>query len=305
VFPIVVGWTVFALVTACGGPQKAADGSSSVPTVKVVNPGSEPRQQIRYQPKPQAPDRMEMTLKVRVSTAFTNTALETGHRAADSPSMKISARMMAVTVMPSGDALLTCVIEDVAVLDDMIDPAMRRPIESESSALEGSRGSWQLSPAGIISNVVFEAAPGAQPVRNPRWNLRDVLRDASAVFPDEPIGVGAIWKVTSTQSIAGVTWKRRATYRLRDLSGSIASIDANVEMQASSQPLSVEPNATTRLTSGTSRARADLVIRLDGLFATGTSQGSNGINLNIVRRRQRITTTMQTETIVSVERREL
>ncbi len=65
--------------------------------------------------------------------------------------------------------------------------------------------------------------------------------------------------------------------------------------------MGVEPNASTRLTSGTSNMSAKLSVPLQGLVATGASRGTIETNFAILRGRQRITATIQAETLFSVK----
>jgi len=72
--------------------------------------------------------------------------------------------------------------------------------------------------------------------------------------------------------------------------------------KAGSQALSVEPNATTTVTSGTATMVADLNVPLRGLVPIATAQGSSEVNLSSVQRHLRITSTVRTETLVAMQR---
>jgi Family of unknown function (DUF6263) len=156
-----------------------------------------------------------------------------------------------------------------------------------------------MAPSGVISNIVVGTEHS-----HPRKRLANVvesIRDASVVFPDVEIGVGATWRVTSQQTYSGVTWDRTIKYTLKAVSGGAATVVADITMRAGSQALSVEPNATTRLNSATGNATTELIIPLHGLVPTGMTQGTSEANFSIVRGHLRITSTVQSESSSSIK----
>ena len=290
---------VLAIAVGCG--SQAPHVAKPEPSITVVDVGAEPRRLLRYELTPDATERMELTSKIRMRTAFTNTVLETGQSSADFPTIKNVNLIMVTSLGADGLASVRSEVENITVLDDVVDPALRARTEADVAQLKGSRVSWRMTPSGRISDVAVEA-PNASPSRRNRLsNLADAVRETSVMFPAAAIGIGATWQVTSEHSSAGVTWNRTATYRLKALTDSSATIDAQFVMRAPSQALSVEPNASTKLTSGTSNANGELIVPLRGLVATGSAQGTSEMNLLIVRGRLRITSTVQTETLLSVK----
>lgn len=95
-------------------------------------------------------------------------------------------------------------------------------------------------------------------------------------------------------------WQRSVKYRLRSLDDSTATVLAEVTMSAGSQALSVEPNATTRVTSGT--VVEELTVPLRALVPSGTARGTTEVNFSIVKGHARITSTVRAETTVAVQR---
>jgi hypothetical protein len=106
--------------------------------------------------------------------------------------------------------------------------------------------------------------------------------------------------VTSKVRAAEVRWNRVATYRLVALTESTATVDVSISMRAGSQPIRVEPNATTRLTSGKSSVTGQLVIPLHGVVATGSLQQTSELSLQSVRRLLRVQSTTRTESQLTV-----
>ncbi len=295
------GWLGALLVVtfACGGSPSSPRVAKR--TFALLEAGAEPRQRLRYAPVLHVPERMEMRLKFHVAAAATNPGLTAGRWSTGDPAVRFAGRVEVTAITPDGEAMVTYVVEDASLLEGGGDPAVRRSIEAEIAALKGCRGSWRMSPLGTLSEIVFDAPRGSGSTPTRFAFVRDMIPDTSVVFPEAEIGVGATWQATSRHAWSGVMWDREATYRLRELAGSVATVEVDVVMRAPPQSLSVEPNASTRLTSGTSHTSVKLSVPLQGLVATGTSRGTFETNFAIVRGGQRAAATLQSETLLSVK----
>jgi hypothetical protein len=106
------------------------------------------------------------------------------------------------------------------------------------------------------------------------------------------IGTGARWQARSRPKIGDVTWDRTVTYTLRELTDSTATVDADILMTASSQAISVEPRATTTLTSGRNHLGMELIVPLHRLVPAGSLQSTTELNISLVQRALRVTTTL-------------
>lgn len=290
---------VLSVVLACSsGAQRLARPQ---PTIELIAPGAEPRERIRYAPPLGATERVETSIKLRVATTFTNTVLETGRRNADYPTIILKGRLEVTGTTPAGDALVAYVVEDASMLEDVVDPAMLQAMGRYVARMKGIRGSWRMTPIGMILDADFQSAPGTRgryPV------VRDSLDDMALVFPDAPIGLGASWQVTSRHTRSGITSERKATYTLRELTEGQAIVDASIITRAPSQALRVEPNATTTLKSASGSVTAQLLVPRRGLAVAGSAESRVEINLSIVRKRLRITSTVLTETWTTAKRLE-
>jgi len=288
----------YAFLAGCGGSQRSSGHVE--PTIQVLDAGSEPRQRLHYDLAENASERMELTFKLRINSAYTNTVLETAHRSADFPTIKNTVRIEVTDIGADGTMTVNSIVEDVAVLDDVVDATMRKTVEVEANAMRRWQRSWRMTRSGRISDIKASAPNDSAAARAQLSNVVETVRESAVIFPDQPLGVGARWQVTSRYVASGVTWERATTYRLKALTDLAATVDAKISMHADSQPLSVEPNATTRLTSATSNASAELVVPLHSLVATATSHGTSEMNLLVVRGHLRFASSVQTEAISSM-----
>ncbi len=214
-----------AVSIACGAPPHVA---LPAPQLVLLDAGAEPRQRLRYDPALHEPERMELTVKVRVGMAFTNTVLENGRKDVDAPTIKIIARFEATGATATGDTTIGCTVESAEVLDDVVDVATRRPIEPLVAKMKGLHGSWNLSPSGSVSAIAFDGPEVESGKLLP--TVQELMLSSRITFPDADLGIGARWQITRQQRLGGVTWEGGETYTLRELADATATIDVDTVM---------------------------------------------------------------------------
>lgn len=285
---------VLVLSVACGGaPPRVVQPE---PTLTVADPGAEPRQLLRYELTAHAPERTEVDTKMRMSSA-----LQAGRYTVEAPTVQTFSRMEVVSIEPNGDAAVRSEVEQVKVLDDTSDPAIRKAAEAQTAGMKAMRSSWHMAPSGRISGITVAAPNAAAGMRRTLEGLGDTVADIGVVFPVVPIGVGASWQLVSEYVQAGVTWQRAIKYHLKEVTPTTATVDEEVAMRAGSQVLAVEPNATTRLASGTMTITGEMVVPLHGLVATGTAQGIGELDLELERGGHRAPSSLHSEITTSVK----
>lgn len=266
---------------ACGGATLAP----VVPTFEIHDRGAEPRALLRYEHTANASDRYEATMKVRTTTKFENTVLEEGTSLLDLPAIVARGSMTVTQIAPDGAATIREQIDSTTVLEDVIDRRVRRELVRRTQHLAGTSYVWGRTPQGKLTGGTNE--------------LADAIRLSTPAFPDEPVGVGASWTVSSAYSASGIEWRRATTFTLRDRTNDTVTIDATTALVANDQVVQAEPNATTRLTSGVGNATVHMVIPLRGLVGETSGQESMTMNVLITRGRTRIKAQTTVETIMS------
>lgn len=186
---------VLALLSlSCGGSQTPHAANAS-PSIVVRDRGQAPRQRLRYAPAIGTVERVELRFKFSIDTAFTNTVLEKGERKANLPAIRAVGHFEVTAIEPNGDARIRGAIDHAELLEDVRDPRLRRTIDAEVEVLERWRASWRRSPVGVIAEVRVDPSSGVAP--HQLANVIEAIRESSVVFPDESVGVGAIWERSS------------------------------------------------------------------------------------------------------------
>ena len=298
---VLVSWAVAMLLTF-GCASSARPVEKPKPTIVVLEAGAEPRERVRYEPAPGFVEEVETNSKVRMANTFTNTVLETGKRDADFPTLVVRGRLEVTGLSPEGDALVSYTLESVRSLDDVVDPRMRQVADAQARSMKDAHLTARLSPTGEVADVKVEMPNAPPALRKGVSAMGDSLDEMFARFPEAAIGVGAVWQVETRSTIAGVTWTRKATYTLRELTDGQAAVDVSMSMRASPQDLRVEPNASTTLTSGEGTQSGQALVLRHGLVASASSQMTTEANLLVVRQHLRISSTLRTEINLAVKR---
>ena len=175
------------LACACGGATGQVASPKATPL--LTEAGALPRQRLRYQPVPGRAEPVELSMKLRIGSTVTHTVLETEHRDVDFPAVTLIGRIEASALNASGEVTFTLHVEDVEVLDDAVNPNVRRKTAEQASTLKGSRTTWHMSPTGHTSDWTSDAGS----LEGVKSELRDVLLDAFVIFPEQEVGI--VWKL--------------------------------------------------------------------------------------------------------------
>jgi hypothetical protein len=255
----------------------------------VLDPGAEPREVLRQRPQLRVPEWVDVTLKLRTSGDFTSTTLETTHSDIDYPSIKAHQRLEASSHAPNGATTIKLAIDDVRVLDDVVDRNVKPLVTKRVKNLRGTTSSWRLEPDGHVTGFTSDLSdlpPGV---------LHSMVVPAS--FPSTAVGVGARWQATEPITVGGIRFEQTRNYRLVALDADSATVAIDFVARAASQPLSVEPNATVRLKSGSMTLTGTSKIPLRGIAWSGEGRGLFETDLLIVQGHRRTSSRVRLETL--------
>jgi hypothetical protein len=81
-------------------------------------------------------------------------------------------------------------------------------------------------------------------------------------FPDEPIGVGAVWENESVQREQGMEIRTTATYTLREVKGDLLKVDAQIKRASKKSEIKDKrvPPGTTMEVSGEGKFAYELKV---------------------------------------------
>ncbi|MEV8192371.1 hypothetical protein AB0P13_09540 [Rhodococcus pyridinivorans] len=237
-----------ALVAGCGGPSDGAPAVTaatstevtvpvSAVTTTVLDPGAEPRSVVRLVPE----------AGVQQSVVLT-TRSEVFQRVGDDPQQDFSTPELTLPLSATVERAVSG--EDPSTVVDITVGSATSPDETLGSALsdaEGSGAGLTIGPTGAISALRLEPAPDAANIARSAIEqafYQAVYRIVS--FPDEAVGVGAVWEIHQQVMSAGITLDQVGTATLVEREDDRITVDVRVE-QTPRESTWVLPNGQGRL----------------------------------------------------------
>lgn len=236
-------------------------------TVELLNPGAEPRQELRFRPAVNSKQTLTMTTNMDVATSLSGQPM---------PKFKIPASVMKMEAVvtqvdPNGDIHSQFSYTDADVVADAaVLPELLNAMQSAIKQIVGLKGSFVTDNRGQIKSGNFDLPEGGDPVTRQLFEqMSNSLDQFSSPVPAEAVGKGAKWRVSSSLNLGGINVSQNITYELVDLQDNVATLNVSMEQQADSQELNVPgmpAGASLTLKSLNSDGEGQIVMRLDGVM---------------------------------------
>lgn len=272
------------------------------PTVKVLEAGGAPKKALRYKFKPGSTEYVEMDMKMSM-------AMTMGGRGApkvDLPTVRTVMRIDAKELTPEGDLRCTFNADKVEVLKDVqVDPKMRATLEKDLAGLVGMHGKARISTRGVASETELDLAPGAPAsLRGQLDTMRDAIRNMYVPFPEEEVGKGAKWEVTSRVPLSGAMMDTKMLYTLTKLDPESAQTDVEVALSAPpNQPMQIAalpPSASATLDSLAGKGSGKVTPSFVRLVGTGNNKLSMEAAFGVAMQGEKVQMKMQSDVVVSM-----
>ena len=254
------------LLLPCLGTWSAADEpaapAGAMPTVKLLNAGTGPATTLRLAATKGDKQSIVMTMTMDMEMSVGGTA---------QPSVKLPAMQMTI------DLEVTEVTADrdvryvfnLSAADVVADPAVAAEVsaivKTQLQAMVGTKGKALVTERGLTKEADIEFPPGLDPqTRQMMSGMKESLNQLSAPLPEEAVGQGASWDVTTTITQNGLTLKQVATYTLTEAGRGGFTAKIGVRQKADPQEMKapgLPPGTKVHLQDMTSEGEGD--VRLD------------------------------------------
>lgn len=281
-------------------PPKALEAKP--PTVKLLEPGAAPRRALRYKFKAGASEYAVMDMKMAMTMSMADKEMPK----IELPTMRATMHLETKEVTADGDAKLAFDTEKVDVLKDgKADPKLVAALEEELKGLVGIKGHATITPRGIAKDTDFELPPTASPrLKGQVDSMKDAIRNMYMPLPEEEVGKGAKWLVSSRIPLTGAMMDVAATYSLQNLTTDGAQSNVDIVLSAEpNQPLQVDglAGATATLDSLSGKGTGKTAPTFSKLVATGNSHVSMQLASSASLRGDKITTKVSTDVTVDIK----
>jgi hypothetical protein len=221
----------FGLAPAPTSPEKPRDRRSAL--VVLADRGAEPWHEMRYRPRVGAKDRIVLRSAEEIVQLPSRTPL----RAKQDRDLPIEVTVDGVD--DDGRARLSWAFEPAIAHPSPATPEDdRRRLEQILASFGGGKGTSVLLPSGGFVDSKFERT--SKESVPPEWGtFEDEIRTLDVVFPEEPIGVGAVWDVTEVATVMGIRHQQTTTYTLTQVVGPRARVEARFSQTAPMQGFSL------------------------------------------------------------------
>ena len=288
---------LLATVTGCGGgsgsgPSAAAGPASATAspapsepvggtTIRLVEPGAEPRDVLRFAVTAGTQTHTTMTVRTDIKLSVD------GRSAGSMPTVGVATdlAMTVVAVAPNGDIDGRYTMTDFRV--DGPGGRGRAAAQQGVQQLDGLTGTFTVNARGETIHTAVTAPPGLDPtLAGTVENMSSQLAQLAVPFPAEPVGVGARWTASVATKLNGIATTVDFTYTLRQRTGSDYVIDATYRQGGPPQqevalpglPADARANVDTIDITGTSTNNGSLTQLLPG-SASVTSAGTVGLTV--------------------------
>lgn len=241
---------------------------SKPPQVELVNPGVEPRQQLRLKPSLGIKKTTVMVVKVEmeVSTVGRNTNMN------KVPIMVLTIDTQATKIDANGDIHYDFSYANADISGDTsnLPTAALDSMRSAVKQLVGLKGSFIMDSRGGNKGGSFTLpAQADNNLKQMVQNMSKSLQQLASPLPAEAVGKGAKWRISFPSNAGGMNVNQTGIYELIDLQDGVVTLKTSVEQQANPQNLTLPQlpaGSTMAIKSFVSQGQGEVIMRLDQLM---------------------------------------
>lgn len=217
-------------------PAKHASYKS---TIKLLDPGSEPRKLLRLHPKANDKQSVLLTLKMTMDMP----GMGGGAGAPNLPAMTVPADISIDSVAPNGDITFKAVLGEAGFATEAgLPPGAGDAAKKSFASAKGLALTVTMSSTGLGRIVDIDAPPGAP--ADTSESIAKMKQSLSTshialplfVFPEEAVGSGAKWEAKTALSTNGMDMAATATYQLTSADGDHVSVSKTVDFTLKGSP---------------------------------------------------------------------
>lgn len=278
--------------------------SSPMATMKLLDAGRPPRHRLRYSWRADRKEQLAVDLRTATSTEIS------GERPAEVPlpPLHIVIAIDPQSVSTEGTLVYSWRVTSAIVAESQGTPSqVADGMRSEVSVIEHLSGVAEVTAQGLATDVAIDpgSATDAGATGQMVEQVRQILRDLAAPFPDEDVGRGARWEKISQLASRDTRITQTDTFSLIDLAGEKGTLDDILAQTAPPQTLAGPgggPGAQARLESMLASGDAKTHFDLSHLAPDSKFDGTTTMVVSTppsTDKPRRLTMTMRIEIVLS------
>ena len=240
--------------------------------VELLNSGNGNKQQLRFRPPVNFKQTSIMNMKMDMQMLIGGKAL---------PSIKQPATVATIQtkvtkIDPNGDIHFDFTYSDIDLVGNTnLPPQVLQKLRSQIQKLRGMKGSGIVDNRGNMkkTNLVIPKGLDAS-LKQIMQQMTNSLDQFSSPLPQQAVGKGSQWRVTSKLNLGGMKFKQISTYQLVNLKEGVATLKIGVEQVAPSQNLTtpgLPQGVTLNLKSYKGTGQGKAIMALNQLMPMSTT----------------------------------
>jgi Family of unknown function (DUF6263) len=255
-----------AAPAAGGGTTNASASTAAAPssarTIKLLDPGAEPRKELRLHPAPEDTQTLTMTVKMGSQTPGKGM-----------PPLKLTLESSVKQVAENGTITYALVWKDFGMEEQPgTSPAAATAMKAAFATVKGLTGTGTLSSQGVSEELKVQTSAGS-PAQSlgVAGMMQDMVAQLIVPFPAEPIGVGAKWQVKGPVKSQGMTVDQTVNYELVSLEGERLTVKDSTVENAAAQKIQnpAMPGVKVEVTRMTGRSTGERTVELTHVLPVG------------------------------------
>lgn len=203
------------------------------PQVELLNAGTAPRQQLRFKPVVKAEQTATMTMNIDMAMSVSGQPM---------PQVKLPATVMTMQTVvtkidANGDIHYQFSYTNADVVTTPTTPPKQLDImRAQIKKMVGTKGSVVVDNRGRTktASFVFPKTLDAN-MKQQMEQMTNSLEQLSSPVPEQAVGIGAKWQVSSSPKIGGMNLAQTATYQLVSFQDNVAILSVDIEQHAKQQ----------------------------------------------------------------------
>lgn len=252
------------------------------PQIHIEDAGSGTKKALRYryQVGYTAIARMDMKMSMKMQIG------SGPEEAVEMPTIGMKKKIHAQEVLSNGNLKYEFAIDAIDVGKDVALPESAiNQLHGVFQGLVGTKGQVEVTSRGIMQKAEFQMPDNAHPlVTQMIDSLQQQIHQMSVPFPEEPVGVGARWTVTTQDEMGGISSTNIYHYTLEQMENDVVTMKLSAKQKAEPQNIKnpALPHGTTvKLTKLQSSESGHVVINLAQLVPQGEISATSTMNMHI------------------------
>jgi hypothetical protein len=205
--------------------------------VKLLEPGAEPRNVLRYHPKPGDKQTAVMTVKIKMDMPMPAGPGGAAAAMPTIPTMNIPMDITVQSIAANGDITFESVMGEATLTEEPgIAPEVIQGMKTALTGIKGLSTVGVLSSRGITKKMDMKAPPNENPqMRQFMDQIKEGTGNMGVPFPEEPVGAGAKWEAVKPSKMQAMTVNQTGNYELVSVEGDKVSTKFTMNFDAANQ----------------------------------------------------------------------